>query len=746
MTIKEVRGELVMEWKIKVTTKEGIVIKFPGKFHGYKLAMKEEVEGNEGLKEINFEDDYFQEIINPDFEKIDSPFQQTSSLKPYVLNVILEKIIIDLEDEVVNLLKKEKSDKKENPKVIAPGMFKLNVSQCVSPISINMIRTLHQNPSPKPSPEPNPDIATVLFDFGADFCFISSKFSNFLNMESCIVNLGYVIEIADGESREVDRVIRDYKLELGNSLFTIDLIPLGHGSFDMIVKMDWLSKNKAVIVCLEKVVDIPIKAGGILRVHEELGYYRRFIANFSKIAKTLTSLTQKNQKYEWGEKEEEAFQTMKNNMCDGPIMLLPDEIEDFVVYCDASNQGLGCVLMQRRKEKHSCKKATWLRSTDGKEGRRDSVFYGYDMVPLVGDVSTLILNEAYKSRYSVHPGVDKISRSGHDAIWVIVDRLTKSAHFQAIREDFSTKKLARLYIDVILARHGVPVSIILDRDGQFTSHFWQMVQKALGKRLNLSTAYHPQTYGQSECIIQTLKDMLRACIIDFGGSWDVRIPLAEFSYNSSYHSSIRCAPFEALNGRKCRSLVLWADIGEGSLIGPELVLETTDKVVLIKEKIKAARDHQNSYANKRHKPLEFKVGDQVLLRVSPWKGIVHFGKKGKLAPRYVGPFEILERIGLVSYKLRLPEEYNSMHDTIRVSNLKKCLANANLHVPLDEIKVDKTLCFFEEPVEIMKREIKKLKCRKLVLVKVRLNSKCGPEFTWEHEDQMRIKYPQLFVD
>ncbi|GKD00455.1 putative reverse transcriptase domain-containing protein, partial [Tanacetum coccineum] len=228
------------------------------------------------------------------------------------------------------------------------------------------------------------------------------------------------------------------------------------------------------------------------------------------------------------------------------------------------------------------------------------------------------------------------------------------------------------------------------------------------------------TDGQSERIIQTLEDMLRACVIDFGGSWDVHLPLAKFSYNNSYYSSIRCALFEALYGRKCRSPVLWAEIGEGSLIGPQLVLEMTNKVVLIKEKLKVARDHQKSYADKRRKPLEFEVGDRVLLKVSPWKGVVHFRKKGKLA--YVGPFEILERIGL------------------------KCLADANLHVSLDEIKVDKTLHFVKEPVEIIEREIKKLKRRKIALVKFRWNSKWGPEFTWEHEDQMRVKYPQLFMD
>ncbi|GJS23577.1 putative reverse transcriptase domain-containing protein [Tanacetum coccineum] len=218
-----------------------------------------------------------------------------------------------------------------------------------------------------------------------------------------------------------------------------------------------------------------------------------------------------------------------------------------------------------------------------------------------------------------------------------------------------------------------------------------------------SGAYHPQTDGQSERTIQTLEDMLRACVIDFGGSWDVHLPLAEFSYNNSYHTSIRCAPFEALYGRKCRSPVLWAKIGEGSLIGPELVQETTDKVVVIKEKLKAARDHQKSYADNRHKPLEFDVRDRVMLKVSPWKDVVVLGGR-------------------------------------------KCLADASLHVPLDEIKVDKTLCFVEEPVEIIDREIKSLKRSKISLVKVRWNSKRGPEFTWEREDYMKSKYPQLFVD
>ncbi|GJV75999.1 reverse transcriptase domain-containing protein [Tanacetum coccineum] len=1051
----------------------------------------------------------------------------------------------------------------------------------------------------------NDHFVTVLFNSGANFSFVSTKFAPLLNVKPSIVNPGYVIEVADGKKVEVDRIIRDCKLELGGSLFSINLIPFGHGSFDVIVGMDWLSQHKAVIVCHEKVVEIPVEDGRILRVHGEravgitkalksakedepklndisvvrefedvfpedlsglppqrqvefridlvpgatpiakspyrlapsemqelsgqlqelqdkgfirpshspwgapvlfvkkkdgslrmcidyrelnkltvknryplpriddlfdqlqgsrffskidlrsgyhqlrvheddipktafrtryghfeftvmpfgltnapavfmdlmnrvckpyldkfvivfiddiliysktkedhevhlglvlellrkeklyakfskcefwlqevhflghvvnqngihvdpskieavknwktpttpseirsflglAGYYRRFIANFSKIAKPLTSLTQKNQKYVWGVEQEEAFQTLKNNLCDAPILTLPDGVEDFVVYCDASNQGLGCVLMQRGKvigyasrqlkthEKNytthdlelgavvlalktwrhylygtksviytdhkslqhifdqkelNMRQRRWIelfsdyeceiRYHPGKAnvvadalsrkerlkprrvramamtvpiGMRERIqvaqsevlrqenilmenLHGLEQhmkkkegeslyfmdriwVPLIGDVRTIIMDEAHKTKYYVHPGADKMYYDLRDRYWwpgmkrdiaTYVSKYLTCSKVKAEHqrpsgllqqpeipewkwdkitmdfitnylEDYSTEKLAKIYVDEIVARHGVHVLIISDRDRRFTSRCWQTMQKALGTRLDMSTAYHPQTDGQSERTIQTLEDMLRACVIDFGGSWDVHLPLAEFSYNNSYHSSIRCAPFEALYGRKCRSPVLWAEIGESSLIGPELVQETTDKVVLIKEKLKAARDRQKSYADNRRKPLEFEVGDRVMLKVSPWKGVIRFGKKGKLAPRYVGPFEILERIGLVAYRLRLPEELSGVHDTFHVSNLKKCLADASLHVPLDEIKVDKTLRFVEEPVEIMDREVKSLKRSKIALVKVRWNSKRGPKFTLEREDYMKSKYPQLFVN
>nr|GFC46342.1 putative reverse transcriptase domain-containing protein [Tanacetum cinerariifolium] len=196
--------------------------------------------------------------------------------------------------------------------------------------------------------------------------------------------------------------------------------------------------------------------------------------------------------------------------------------------------------------------------------------------------------------------------------------------------------------------------------------------------------------------------------MDFGGSWDTHLPLVEFSYNYSYHTSINCAPFEALYRRKCRSPVIWTEI---------------------KERLKTTRSRQKSYADKRRKPLEFKVGDRVLLKVSPWKGVVRFGKKGKLAPRYMGPFKIVECVGPVAYQLKIPQELSCVHDMFHVSNLKKCLAEPDVQVPLDEIEIDENLHFVEKPIEIVERDVKKLKRRRIPLVKVCWNSRQGAKYT-----------------
>ncbi|GJX81225.1 putative reverse transcriptase domain-containing protein [Tanacetum coccineum] len=239
--------------------------------------------------------------------------------------------------------------------------------------------------------------------------------------------------------------------------------------------------------------------------------------------------------------------------------------------------------------------------------------------------------------------------------------------------------------------------------------------------------------------------MLRACVINFGKGWVNHLPLVEFSYNNNYHASIKATPFEALYGRKCRLPVCWDEVGQVQLIGPELVEDTTKKIIQIKQRIQVARNRQKSYADLKRKPMEFHVGDKVMLKVLPWKGVVRFGKRGKLNPRYVGPFKVLEKVGSIAYKLELPEELSRVHNTFHVSNLKKCYADEPLAVPLDGLHFDDKLQFVEEPVEIMDREVKQLRQSRVPIVKVRWNSRRGPEFTWEREDQFRKKYPHLFT-
>ncbi|GKF61015.1 hypothetical protein Tco_0181069, partial [Tanacetum coccineum] len=208
---------------------------------------------------------------------------------------------------------------------------------------------------------------------------------------------------------------------------------------------------------------------------------------------------------------------------------------------------------------------------------------------------------------------------------------------------------------------------------------------------------------------------------------------------------IKAAPFEALYGRKCRSPICWAEVRDAQLTGPAIIHETTKKIIQIKSRIQAARDRQKSYANIRRKPMVFQVGDRVMLKVLPWKGVVRFGKRGKLNPRYVGPFKVIERVGTVAYKLELPQQLSRVHNTFHVSNLKKCLFDESLVIPLEELRVDDKLLFVEEPIEVMDREIKQLKRSHIPIIKVRWNSKQGLGFTWEREDQFKQKYPHLFT-
>ncbi|GKA16943.1 putative reverse transcriptase domain-containing protein [Tanacetum coccineum] len=505
-------------------------------------------------------------------------------------------------------------------------------------------------------------------------------------------------------------------------------------------------------------------------------YYRRFIEGFSKIAKSMTKLTQKGVNFDWGDKQEAAFQLIKQKLCSAPILALPEGSEDFIIYCDALIKGLGVVLMQREKviayasrqlkihEKnytthdlefdhkslqdildqkelnmrqcrwlkllsdYDCEiryhsgnaknvvaealsrkernKPLWVRalvmtiglnlpkqilnaqtearkpeniknkdvggmlienSNDPETLRTEKLepraggtlcLNGRSWLPCYDDLRTVIMHESHKSKYSIHPGSDKMyqdmkklywwpnmkadiatyltkSSQGYDTIWVIIDRLTKSAIFVPMRETDPVEKLARMYLKEVLTRHGIPVSIICNRDP-----------------------------------------------------------------SNSYHASIKAAPFEALYGRKCRSPVCWAAVGKFQLTGLEIVQETTEKIIQIKQRIQATRDRQKSYADLKHKPMEFQVGDRVMLKV-----------------------------GAIAYKLELPQELSRVHNTFHVSNLKKCYVDEPLAVLLDGLHIDDKLHFVEELVKIMDHEVKRLKQSRILIFKVRWNFKRDPEFS-----------------
>ncbi|GJZ53184.1 putative reverse transcriptase domain-containing protein [Tanacetum coccineum] len=561
-----------------------------------------------------------------------------------------------------------------------------------------------------------------------------------------------------GKCNKVGHLTRDCHL------FGIDLMPVELGSFDVIIGMDWLANHHAVIVCDEKIMRIPygdevlivqgdrdgkgeksklsiiscIKtqkyieewfayiflAQSDVEGNEDMSEEKRLedvptIRDFLEVfpedlpglpstrqvkfqidlvpgaapvarapyrlaptelqelstqleeehaehLKSILELLKEEKSYAkfskcefWlskieVKKAEATFQLLKQKLCSAPILALPKGSENFVVYCDASRKGLGAVLMQKEKvivstQSHqldqkelNMRQRRWLellsdydceiRYHPGKANvvadalsQKERIkplrleqcddgmlcLNGRSWIPCRGNLRDLIMNESHKSKYSVHPRSDKMYQDLKKLYWVRIEA-------EIDYETDSMEKLTRQYLKEVVSRHGVPVSIISDRDSKFTSYFWKSLNEALGTQLDMSTVFHPQTDGQSERAIQTLEDMLRACVIDFGK-------------------------------------------------------------------------------------------DEVMLKVSPWKGVIRFGKRGKLNPRYIGTFKILDKVGTLAYRLELSEQLSRIHSTFHVSNLKKCFVDEPLAIPLDEIQIDDKLNFIEELVEIMDREVKRLK-------------------------------------
>ncbi|GJR32216.1 putative nucleotidyltransferase, ribonuclease H [Tanacetum coccineum] len=446
------------------------------------------------------------------------------------------------------------------------------------------------------------------------------------------------------------------------------------------------------------------------------GYYRCFVKGFSRLALPLIQLMRKGEKFVWTDERQESFKELKRRLIIrvSNIVLLGENV--------------------------TCGQSSWL-----------ELLKDYDTNILCSIGHAVRGSGGYWASMRT-----EMLKNGNILSSVLMMTVLCGLQDRLCVPNDQTLRKSRLEIpmwngDVISIglrywfAYTAEKTLCLPEIPKFTSRFWKGLQKAWGTRLKFSTAFHPQTDGQSERTIQTLEDMLRACALEWTGSWDEYLCLVEFAYNNSWHASIKAAPFELLYGRKCRAPICWDEVGERLIEGPELIEITNEKVAVAKEKLKEARSRQKSYADKHRRDLEFQVGDRVFLKVSPFRGVKRFGIKGKLSPRFIGPFEILERIGEVSYRLALPPQLSHVHDVFHVSLLRGYHYHP-LHVasyPFDQIQPDMSLS--EEPESILDRQERVMRNKVIPFVKILWKNHPEREATWETEESMRASYPHFFV-
>ncbi|GJW49191.1 reverse transcriptase domain-containing protein [Tanacetum coccineum] len=542
----------------------------------------------------------------------------------------------------------------------------------------------------------NQHLARVLFDFGAVKSFISISLASMLNIPPITLDTTYNIEMANGNIVGTNTIIQGCTLILLNQPFKIDLMPIELGSFDVVIGMDWLSKYHARIICGEKVIHIPIDGKTlIIRAQvmekksnkkrlEDILVVREFLEVFLEDLPGLPPVHQVEFQID--------FILGVAPVARAPYRLALSEMQEL------SNQ------LQELADR--------VKEFTLTPPRLKQLRIGH------------LLLHSQKSGSSVNVMRKVIAYASqqlkpHEENYTTHDLELGAVHILDQKElNMRQRRWLKFLVDYDceIRYHPGKANVVADA----------LIRKERIKPLRV------------RALVMTLHPKLPSQILEA----QTKV-IKEENIEAENISGMDKA-FE-----KCRITVCWAEVGEvpitrPQLTGPEIIHETTEKIMQIRQRLQAARDRQRSYANVRRKPLEFQVGDRVMLKVSPRKGVIRFGKRGKLNPRYIGPFKILKRVGPVAYTLELPEELSNVHSTFYVSNLKKCLSDESLIIPMKELRLDDKLNFVEEPIEIMDREVKQLRQSRIPIVKVRWNSKRGPEFTWEREDQIRAKYPHLF--